>query len=189
VEGVGAERLPEQRPEHALPIPERTEVGLPVPAGRFEAGHLGDRETGQTRTDDELRLDLEPRRGELEVAQDGPAEGAVAVAQVGEPGLVEEIGQVQQEAVADVTEPRDVGGGGARHEPRAFDEVVSTGDQRNVAGDLAWMHAAVRIQHHDDVSSRCGEPRLERCALAARFLVDHDDVGTCLRRRLHRPVG
>src|SRR3954468_18849000 len=86
-----ADALAQQGAQHPAAVAPRVEVGVPVPAGRLEAGHLADLQPLLARADDDLGLDLEAVALEPEFRESRAAEPAVAVAEVGEPAVVQDV--------------------------------------------------------------------------------------------------
>src|SRR5215213_4909949 len=91
----------EQRPQHAPPIPKRTQIGLTVAPRQLQAGDLGDSELGDAGPRDELGLDLEPSSRKGKPIQELATKGDITVTQIGEPGSVDHIRQVEEGVVAD----------------------------------------------------------------------------------------
>ena len=124
------------------------------PARAVRRRDLCERRTQLDRVDGDLRLDLEPRRGEREGLHEPPRHGAVAGEDVGEAGAEHQPGDGVEHPV-----------------PHRVAPPV------HLAVDLADGHSAA--DHHVDVAvdHHLDEPAGRRCVVGA-VAVDHDvDVG------------
>ena len=142
------------------------------------AGDLGDAHATPERVDHDLGLDLEAVGGELHRRHRGAPQGHEAVAQLGEVRRVEQVDQAAQAEVAEQPSRRQVGRAAGR--PGALHEVVALVDGPHVALDLGRIHAAVGVDHDDDLAGGPGEPGPQCHALAlAEFRDDHDVRAEC----------
>ena len=104
-------------------------------------------------------------------------------------GAVEDVHRSPQRVVAEPPDPAHVGRPAAGREARPLDEVAAGTQRVDEALDLARVHAAVGVDHHDVLTTRRGESGAQRGALAGLLLEDDADVGPHGARDLHGPVG
>ena len=81
-----------------------------------------------------------------------------------------------QHPVAGAAQPGEVIRPAARHITGAFDEVVFMLERSDEPADLLGVHAAVAVEHDDDVAGGCSESGPHGVALAGAGFGDHHDV-------------
>src|SRR6266545_2236860 len=88
-------------------------------------------------------------------ASQRPVVGAAAE-DVGDqrPPVVQRLRQTRQGLVPDAAEECEVQGSPVGQEPGPLDEVVAVEERRDELVDLGGVHAAVGVDHHDDVPAR-----------------------------------
>src|SRR5207249_7510051 len=176
--------------QHAPAVAPGAQVRLAVQARRLEAGDLADAHPRGDRAQEDLGLDLEA------VAPQPEGAGAVAphpdepVAEVAEVDAVEDVDHPAQDVVAEGADRAHVGGAAAAQEARALDEVVAArrgaaaavAQAGQAAADLRRVHAAVGVDHDDEVAARGREAGADGDALARALLQADVHDGT-------RPLG
>src|SRR5947209_3079963 len=139
--------------------------------------------------DDDLRLDLEAAGRELKLGERLAPKSHEPVAELREPTAEEPVDQPPQAEVSERADPTDVRRSAEPHEPRALDEVVAMLEEPQVTADLGWIHAAIRVEHHDQVPARGGEAGPYGGALPSGALEHDPRIGSRFPHDGDRLVG
>src|SRR5579884_3404699 len=107
----------------------------------------------------DLRLDLKAIAINVNAVEAAPPKSVIAIAQIAEARLIEQIDDAAQEEIATATQKGDITTAATAEKTRSLGVIVARHQCGDESRDLAGICRAIGVEHEDDITLARGKAR------------------------------